>query len=187
MRWQTIANTQGVTLILLNTIDCRCQKQFPQKLKSSCDTFERQHKHSMKNTDTAIRFTLWWRHNDHYGVSNHQPHHWLLNCLFGHRSKKTSKLRVTGLCAGNSPGTGEFPAQMASSAENVSIWWRHHEIDIRQLWMKIRTSRLKRICSALPQWWSIYSGYKQSRHSRNPDVMRHKIGHNLSKLIIIGS
>ena len=27
---------------------------------------------------------------------------------------------------GNSPGTGEFPAQMASNAENVSIWWRHH-------------------------------------------------------------
>ena len=38
-----------------------------------------------------------------------------------------SKLRVTGLCVGNSPGTGEFPAQMASNAENVSIWWRHHE------------------------------------------------------------
>ena len=42
------------------------------------------------------------------------------------RSKKTSKLRVTGLCVGNSPGTGEFPAQRASNAENVSIWWRHH-------------------------------------------------------------
>ena len=40
----------------------------------------------------------------------------------------TSKLRVTGLCAGNSPGTDEFPAQMASNAENVSIWWRHHVI-----------------------------------------------------------
>ena len=22
---------------------------------------------------------------------------------------------------------GEFPAQMASNAENVSIWWRHHD------------------------------------------------------------
>ena len=40
--------------------------------------------------------------------------------------KKTSKLRVTDLCVGNSPVTGEFPAQMASNAENVSIWWRHH-------------------------------------------------------------
>ena len=42
--------------------------------------------------------------------------------------KKTSKLRVTGLCAGNSPGTGQFPAQLASNAENVSIWWRHHSV-----------------------------------------------------------
>ena len=72
--------------------------------------------------------TLRWRHNDHAGVSNHQPHGCLLNRLFRRKSKKTSKLRVTGLCAGNSPGTGEFPAQMASYAENVSIWWRHHGI-----------------------------------------------------------
>ena len=42
------------------------------------------------------------------------------------RSRKTPKLRVTGLCEGNSPVTGEFPAQKASNAENVSIWWRHH-------------------------------------------------------------
>ena len=40
---------------------------------------------------------------------------------------ETSKLRITGLCAGNSPGTGEFPAQTAIYAENVSIWWRHHD------------------------------------------------------------
>ena len=73
-------------------------------------------------------YTLRWRHNDHTGVSNHQPHGCLLNRLFRRKSKKTSKLRVTGLCAGNSPGTGEFPAQMASYAENVSIWWRHHDI-----------------------------------------------------------
>ena len=29
---------------------------------------------------------------------------------------------------GDSPGTSEFPAQMASNAENVFIWWRHHEV-----------------------------------------------------------
>ena len=28
---------------------------------------------------------------------------------------------------GKSPVTGELPAQMASNAENVDIWWRHHE------------------------------------------------------------
>ena len=53
--------------------------------------------------------TLPWRHNDHDGVSNHQPHGCLLNGLFGRRSKKTSKLRVTGLCAGNSPGPVNSP------------------------------------------------------------------------------
>ena len=61
---------------------------------------------------------LQWRHNGRNNVSNHQPHDCLLNRLFRRRSKKTSKLRVTGLCAG----------KMASYAENVSIWWRHHAI-----------------------------------------------------------
>ena len=57
-----------------------------------------------------IRWLSQGRHNERGGVC----------------SKKTSKLRVTGLCGGNSPVTGEFPAQMASNAENASIWWRHH-------------------------------------------------------------
>ena len=69
-----------------------------------------------------------WRHNGHDGVSNHQPHDCLLNRLFRRRSKKISKLRVTNLCAGNPPVTGEFLAQRATNAENVSIWWRHHVV-----------------------------------------------------------
>ena len=69
---------------------------------------------------------LQWRHNGRDIVSNHQPHDCSLKRLFRRRSKKTTKLRVTGLCVGNSPETGEFSAQMASNAENVSIWWRHH-------------------------------------------------------------
>ena len=67
---------------------------------------------------------LQWRHKESDGVSNHQRFHCLLNCLF--RSKKTSKIRVTGLCEGNSPVTGEFPVQKTSNAENASIWRRHH-------------------------------------------------------------
>ena len=53
--------------------------------------------------------TLHWRHNDHDGDSNHQPHGCLLNRLFRRRSKKTSQLRVTGLCVGNSPGPVNSP------------------------------------------------------------------------------
>ena len=68
---------------------------------------------------SAIWFiiALRWRHNERDDISNHQPHDCLLNRLFRRRSKKTSKLHVTGLCAGSSPVTGEFPAQRASNAE----------------------------------------------------------------------
>ena len=70
---------------------------------------------------------LQWRQNERDGVSDHQRLNCLFNRVFRQRSKKASKLRVTGLCEGNySPITGEFPAQKASNAENISIWWRHH-------------------------------------------------------------
>ena len=72
-------------------------------------------------------YSLQWRHNKRAGVSNHRRLQCLLNCWFRCGSKKTPKLRVTGLCEGNSPVTGEFPAQRVSNAEKVSIWWRHHD------------------------------------------------------------
>ena len=81
----------------------------------------------------ACKYTaLQWCHDDRDGVSNHQPNDCLLNHLFRRRSKKTSKLRLTGLCEGNSPVTSEFPAQGIRNAENVSIWWYHHEIIQKQ-------------------------------------------------------
>ena len=46
---------------------------------------------------------------------------------FRRRSKKTSKLRVTGLCGGNPPVTSGFPSHRASDSEIVPIWWRHHD------------------------------------------------------------
>ena len=97
-----------------------------------------------------------WRHNGRDGVTNNQPHHCLLNRLFGRRSKKTSKLRVTGLCAGKSPVTGEFPAQMASNAENVSIWWRHHVWDIlcdHAAMLVFRSSNLTSQWHSLFRFW----------------------------------
>ena len=79
---------------------------------------------------------LLWRHNGQGSVSNHQPHDCLLNRLFKRRPKKTPMLR------GNSPGTGEFPAQMASNAENVSIWWRHHASSEPYRWLSARLRSL---------------------------------------------
>ena len=66
-----------------------------------------------------------WRHNERDDVSNHRRLNILLNRLFRRLSKKTSKLRVTGLCEWNPPGAGWFPSQRTSNAANVSIWWRY--------------------------------------------------------------
>ena len=111
---------------------CPQQSRLPSRVKYPCYvyvviTFDQQIFHSffvcviliprdINNTSKAFCFaSLPWRHNGRDGVSNHQPRHYLFNRLFRRRSKKTSKLRVTGLCAGNSPVTGEFPAQIASN------------------------------------------------------------------------
>ena len=110
-------------------IPCICvrNRRFDQKYNNVALFFvhwlksEKLGKYGVDNTNT-----LRWRDS----VSNHQPHDCLPSRLFRRRSKKTSKLRVTDLFVGNSLGTGEFPAQMASNAENVSIWWRHHETEI---------------------------------------------------------
>ena len=96
-------------------------------LRPILSTFQH-HKAYVLYNDGSLYEPLQWRHNECDGVSNHQPSDSLLNRLFRRRSKKTSMLRVTGLCAGNSPVTGEFPAQRARNGENVSIWWRHHDI-----------------------------------------------------------
>ena len=104
--------------------------------------------------------TFQWRHNGNNGVLNHQPHDCLLNCLFRRRSKKTPKLRVTGICEGKSSVTGEFLAQRASNAENVSIWWRHHTNGLlaqglswalRQTW-KLRSFRYCIRVGKWPNW-----------------------------------
>ena len=95
-------------------------------LQSNWITFELSHRPPRSGQCKKLFGSLRWRHNGLDSVSNHQPHDCLLKRLFRPRSKKISKLHVTGLCVGNSPETGEFPAQRANNAENVSIWWRHH-------------------------------------------------------------
>ena len=89
------------------------------------------------------QYSLQWRHNGLDSVSNHKPHDCLFNHLFRRRSKKTSKLRVIVLCAGNSPVTDELPVQMASYAEKVSIWWRHDAF----------LTRMRSVIQSPSIWW----------------------------------
>ena len=67
--------------------------------------------------DTITVTSLWarWRLKS--------PASWLfIQPFIQAQIKENIKLRVTGLCEGNSPVTGEFPAQRTSNPENVSIW-----------------------------------------------------------------
>ena len=104
-------------------------------LSSVCITLSQFSQLFRNSVSWDVFYTLHWRHNEHDGVSNHQPHGCLLNRLFRRRSKKTSKLRVTGLCVGNSPGPVNSPHKgpvtrkmfpfddviMIESAHNISF------------------------------------------------------------------
>ena len=75
--------------------------KYTRNMKELCNPHGANVQKSLTNPTSSV--PLLWRHNGHYGVSNHQPHERLLNLLFRRRSEKTSKLRVTGLCVRNSP------------------------------------------------------------------------------------
>ena len=104
------------------------------------------------------------------------------HCLFRCRSKKTSKLRVTGLCAGNSPVTGEFPDHRwiphtkASDAELmfslICAWingWVnnrfemplrplcHHSNDFMQLYQDVTTYPCPKFNVGLANFWTLES------------------------------
>ena len=65
----------------------------------------------------AFLLSLPWRHNEHDGVSNHQPRNCLLNRLFRCRSRITSTLCVTGFCVGKL-----FPFYDVIMLWQVFIW-----------------------------------------------------------------
>ena len=92
---------------------------------------------------------LHWRHNDHDGVLNHQHHGCLLKCYSDADQRKHQSSASLAFC-GEFTGTGEFPAQRASYAENVSIWWRHHDTWVNKMGkstVKLRdNSNVIRIC-----------------------------------------
>ena len=106
------AGTHFCEKFLLNSHECILMKFH----------FNFKHFHSRNYIWNCQLHTLQWCHNVCDGISIHWRHDCLLNHLLRHRSKKTSKLHVTGLCEGNPPVTGASPSQRASNVENVSSW-----------------------------------------------------------------
>ena len=129
--------------------------------------------------EDIVLSSLQWRHSERDGVSNHQPQDCLLNCLFSRRSKKTSTFRVTGLCEGNSPVTGEFPAQRTSNAGNVSIWWRHHVVFWRHDMETLST------LLALSEWDPLVpSGFRATEKARDTELRYYfSLAHSLRQLL----
>ena len=117
---------------------------------------------------TTAMTSLQWRHNERDGVSNHQPHDYLLSRYSRRRSKKTPKLRVTGIWEGNSPVTGEFPAQRITDAENVSIWWHYHDISRDVLHMILHLVPFHRTLSVVCLGTCC-------RHVRTPDPRHRRV------------
>ena len=78
-----------------------------------------------------------WRHcNDCAGLAQMtklfscMELNFTIRCQYHIREHYIMGSMASEISAGNSPVNGEFPAQMASNAENVSIWWRHHETSV---------------------------------------------------------
>ena len=146
-------------------------------------------------------YTLQWHHNEHNGDSNHQCLNCLLNRLFYHKSNKTSKHCITGLCEGNSLLTSEFPTQRASNSENVSSWWRHDHFRVtfasavflrtncNQIWysnclllnqcyIKRAILVLRSICD-LPL--HVYMKWNPSKHKHYRKILLKEVKHKMSQ------
>ena len=138
----------------------------------SCDVLDRVRRLETLNIQPPK--TLQWRHNRRSRESIHRPNDCLLSRLFSCRSKKTSKLHVTGLCAGNSAVTGEFHAQMANSTENVSLWWRHHDmfpLPVRTHSFTGNVGFVRKLCLTL---WPVAGNHNQPSLSTMANYIIHQ-------------
>ena len=112
---------------------------------------------------------LQWRHNERHGIS--------IVCsavCSGAHQRKTSKLRLTGLCEGGPSVTGGFPSQMASNAESISVWARLHVHQMSNPWCA--EFALKKHNTYMQSWsFSIRSGCRLFQ----PFLMRDKVSYIL--------
>ena len=102
--------------------------------------------HVYKHWLWTFIYSLQWHHNGRDGVWNHQPYDCLRNRLFRRRSKKTSKPRVTGLCAGKSPVTGDGV---------IMCSWKY--------WVESSLSSVSKSPYSIPSLatWEVYINYQK--------------------------
>ena len=128
----------------------------------------------------CTKIALQWRHNKRDSVSNHRHLDCLLSRLFRHRSKKSSKLHVTGLCERNhrwpmdSPHIGPvtrntFPfddvimvqnVNLKGSPKNRPICLRLNELDFS--WYHLGVERYQFIQPSNEVYGSVYLKFSYS-------------------------
>ena len=123
-----------------------------------------------RNVPRNVAQLLQWRHNERDRVSNDRHLDCFLNHLLRRRSKKTSKLRVTGLCEGNWPITGEFPAQRAIDAKNVSIWWSHrfHLMTSSWPWLLLLSMQGRQVLVFYEKWFQFPHDFDAEKWLKMP-------------------
>ena len=128
--WGTFISTRGAVMVIWASwcLKSATTRLFFWLIVQTYNKEQLKSPHPIGGSTSHRTKKLQWRHNGRDSVSNHQPHDCLLNLLFRRRSKKSSKLRLTGLFVGNSPGTVEYPAQMVSLSEKIPIWRRHRDM-----------------------------------------------------------
>ena len=107
-----------------------------------------------------FHFSLQWRHNERYGVSNHRCLEGLLDLLFRRRSKKTSKLRVTGRCEGNSPVNSPHKGHVTwkmFSFDDVIVYFYYKSHNEHASYPKIHTTQKRNVHISVIYgvWWDM--------------------------------
>ena len=115
---------------------------------------------------------LQWRHNESNAISNHRHLDCLFKPLFRRRSKKTPKLRVTGLCEGNIPVKGPVTRKCFHLMTSSCIYLFVTTVTGRPFWQTPGASIA--IFSALSGWC-----HRKSQLSAGPRILRKK-GNNLT-------
>ena len=129
--------------------------------------------------------SLWWRHNEHNGVSNHQHIIVYSTVCSGADQRKHQSSKSLAFMRGirrwslNSPNKGPI------TRINVSIWWRHHGA-----WFRLGLWRDSQIVHwwvtvnlifvfILIQWYYPEKGSKYPKHRRlNHKKMKHDHNHD---------
>ena len=131
---------------------------------------------------SIVHCPLRWRYNGcDKNVSNHQSHDCLLNRLFGHRSKKTIKLRITGLCAGihrspvSSPHKGPVTRKMFPFDDVImpSHIFKKTMLSVKPINTTLRFTVWHHTCASSKEWGTAVSQTTPSRWRH--DIIRERM------------